>query len=116
MPSNPSPNPPQPMSVAPPAANAMNNGAPGAAAGAAAQPGFPAPGSPAWGAMNRRRAELIRKKNREGSTPEERDEYERLQSGSRTPLEEAFPGPAADEDRLDRLEERLGEPSEERNE
>ena len=45
--------------------------------------GFPAVGTPEWGLMNQRRAELIRKKNRQGLSPEEQAEYERLQRLSR---------------------------------
>lgn len=96
MPLNPSPDAPQPASPSPPAAaNATSNGV----RGAATPPDFPAPGTAAWGVMNRRRAELIQKKNREGLTMEELDEYQRLQRGSQIALEEAFPGTAADEAR-----------------
>ena len=98
MPLNPSSEPPQPASPAPStAANATNNGVCGATTEAATQPDFPAPGTAAWGVMNRRRAELIHKKNREGLSPEEQDEYDRLQRGSQIALEEAFPGTAAEE-------------------
>jgi hypothetical protein len=54
---------------------------------------FPAVGTPEWGRMNRRRAELIRKKNRLGLTEDEREEYDRLQRLSHAALEEAFPRP-----------------------
>jgi hypothetical protein len=74
---------------------------------AADQNGSPAIGSEAWGQMNQRRAELIRKKNRQGLTPEEQGEYERLQSRSRAALQAAFPSPSADDERLDKLEARL---------
>jgi hypothetical protein len=40
---------------------------------------FPAVGTEEWGLMNRRRAELIRKKNRQGLTADERAEFEGFQ-------------------------------------
>lgn len=55
---------------------------------------FPASGTPEWGQMNRRRAELIRKKNRRGLSPDEQIEYERLQRLSHEALEAQFPRPS----------------------
>jgi hypothetical protein len=52
---------------------------------------FPEVGTEAWGRMNRRRAELIRKKVRGELPEEEREEYEALQRGSLEKLERAFP-------------------------
>jgi hypothetical protein len=56
---------------------------------------FPIIGTPEWGRMNQRRAELIRKKNRKGLSPEELVEYERLQRLSHEALEAHFPRPSA---------------------
>lgn len=69
---------------------------------------FPAIGTEEWGIMNRRRAELIRKKNRQALTPEELSEYESLQRQSQAALEQCFPAPPGNGERLDRLEARLG--------
>jgi V8-like Glu-specific endopeptidase len=63
-------------------------------------------GTEAWAVMNRRRAELIRKKNRGGLSPEELPEYERLQRLSQATLEKAFPAPTAGEEDLERIEAR----------
>jgi len=83
----------------------------------ASVPEFPAVGTDAWGLMNRGRAELIRKKNRQGLTVEEEAaEYERLQGLSQSALEKAFPGAPVDEARLDRMEARLRTASEGRQE
>ncbi len=60
-----------------------------------------------WGLLNQRRAALIRKKNREGLSADEREEYEKLQSISFQALEATFPGPPGGEERLDRIEARL---------
>ena len=57
---------------------------------------------------NRRRAELIRKKNREGLSPDERAEYEKLQSLSQAALERAFPASTVGDEALARIEARLG--------
>ena len=57
---------------------------------------------------NRRRAELIRKKNREGLAPDEVAEYEKLQSLSQAALERAFPASTVGDEALARLEARLG--------
>ena len=79
----------------------------GQSAGAEGAGDFPAVNTEEWGRMNRRRGELIRKKSREGLTPEEQKEYERRQQLSRAALEEAFPAPDGEEDRLEQLEARL---------
>jgi hypothetical protein len=55
---------------------------------------FPAVGTPEWGRMNQRRAELIRKKNRKGLSSAEQIEYERLQRLSHDALETQFPRPS----------------------
>jgi hypothetical protein len=52
---------------------------------------FPRVGTPEWGRMNRRRAELIRKHIRGELTAGERDEYETLQRLSLAALEASFP-------------------------
>jgi hypothetical protein len=54
---------------------------------------FPAIGTPEWGQMNRRRAELIRKKLRGELNEAEWNEYERLQRRSLEALDSAFPLP-----------------------
>jgi hypothetical protein len=59
---------------------------------------FPAVGTPEWGQMNQRRAQLIRKKNRQGLSPDEQVEYERLQALSHEALETNFPRPALHSD------------------
>ncbi len=66
---------------------------------------FPAPGTEKWGLMNRRRSELIHKKNRQGLTAEEQAEFERLQRLCFAAIEEKFPPPVVDEDGLKRLRE-----------
>lgn len=76
---------------------------------------FPAVGSQAWGAMNRRRAELIRKKVRlgvESLSEEERREYEWLQESSRRSLEAAYPACQADRELIRSLKEQFGITSE----
>ncbi len=65
------------------------------------------PGTREWGLMNRRRFELIRKKNREGLAVEERQEFERLQQLCFSILEESGPEPLVDEEGLRRLRESL---------
>lgn len=57
--------------------------------------------------MNRRRANLIRKKNRQGLTAQELEEFERLQHASHAALEAAFPRPSVDEDSLRQLRQNL---------
>jgi hypothetical protein len=59
---------------------------------------FPAIGTPEWGQMNRTRADLIQKKNRQGLTTEEQAEYERLQRLSHEALEAQFPRPVTGKD------------------
>lgn len=83
---------------------------------AIAELGFPAVGTEAWGQMNRRRAELIHKKNREGLTEAEREEFEQLQRLSHAALERAYPRPPLDTGTLARLEESLHAASESREE
>jgi hypothetical protein len=58
---------------------------------------FPATGTADWGQMNRRRADLIRKKLRGELTEAERRQYEWLQRKSREALDAAHPrtGPGA---------------------
>ena len=68
---------------------------------------FPKPGTLEWGKMNQRRAELIRKDVSGTLSDDERTEYEYLQSQSLAALDEAFPYPKEDEDRVRALEERL---------
>jgi hypothetical protein len=68
---------------------------------------FPAVGTEEWGVMNRRRSELIRKKNRQGLTAEERAEFERLQRLCFAAIDERFPPPPIDEEGLKRLRESL---------
>jgi GNAT superfamily N-acetyltransferase len=69
---------------------------------------LPTPGTEAWAAMNRRRADLIRKKNRGGLSPEEQLEYLKLQHLSQAALERAFPAPTGVDDELARIEASLG--------
>jgi hypothetical protein len=68
---------------------------------------FPAVGTEEWGLMNQRRSELIRKKNRQGLTADERAEFERLQYLCLSAIREKFPPPVVDEDGLKRLRESL---------
>jgi len=56
---------------------------------------FPAVGTPEWGQMNQRRAELIRKKVRGELTGAERREYEWLQRKSLEALDAAHPRAAS---------------------
>jgi hypothetical protein len=76
------------------------------------QDDFPQVGTEAWGLMNRRRAELIRKKLRGELTAEEQQLYETLQRRSLEALEQAFP-PGNNEESL---EDREKSPSEEAHE
>ena len=64
-------------------------------------------GSSEWQALNDRRADLIRRKNREGISEQEREEFERLQRIVRTVLDKQCPLPSVDTARLDQIEERL---------
>ena len=68
---------------------------------------FPDVGTEEWSLMNRRRSELIHKKNRQGLTPDEQAEFERLQRLCLSAIRERFPPPAIDEDGLERLRESL---------
>lgn len=68
---------------------------------------FPAVGTEEWGLMNRRRSELIHKKNRQGLTAEEQAEFERLQHLCLSAIREKFPPPPVDDDGLKRLRESL---------
>lgn len=68
---------------------------------------FPKPGTPEWGKMNQRRAELIEKHIAGTLTEAERIEFDDLQRLSLAALVEAFPYPTRDEERERALEERL---------
>lgn len=82
-----------------------SSGDPDAPATVEVNDSFPAIGTEAWGLMNRRRSELIRKKNRQGLTAEEQTEFERLQRLCFAAIDERFPPPVVDEDGLKRLRE-----------
>jgi hypothetical protein len=71
--------------------------------------GFPTPGSPEWGRLNRRRGELIRRKVRGGLSPGEDEELEWLQRETLAAVDRAFPRPPVDFRALAELEERLKE-------
>ena len=60
-----------------------------------------------WGRMNRRRAELIFKKNRGDLQDAERSELEQLQTLSRSRMQREFPGPTLIDEKLKRIEEGL---------
>ena len=60
-----------------------------------------------WASLNRRRAELIRKKHHKGLSSDELAEYERLQHLSQAALERAFPAPTVGDEALARIEARL---------
>ena len=68
---------------------------------------FPEPGTAAWAVMNRRRAELIWKKNEEGLSQDEWPEYRRLQRLSQIALQRAFPASTVGDEALARIEARL---------
>jgi hypothetical protein len=68
---------------------------------------FPTPGSPAWSYMNRRRADLIRRKVRSALSPAEEEELSRMQKESLAAVERAFPRPPVDLRALTELEMRL---------
>ena len=57
--------------------------------------------------MNRRRAELIFKKNRGQLNDAECSELERLQAFSRSRMQREFPAPTLIDERLKRIEEHL---------
>ena len=97
-----------PSAVAP-SPGSLDNGAPQAVptGDTRAEADFPEPGTEAWAGMNRRRAELIRKKNRGGIAPDEQAEYERLQRLTQVALERTFPAPTVGDEALARIEARL---------
>jgi hypothetical protein len=68
-----------------------------------AQDERPTPGSEAWGQMNQRRWELIRKKNRDGLSESERSEFDSVQRLSQAALERTHPRPSHDLQTLNRL-------------
>jgi hypothetical protein len=68
---------------------------------------FPVPGTPEWGKMNQRRAELIDKKVYSSLTAEEEAELEELQRKTREAIDKAHPLPPSDLAALRRLEEEL---------
>jgi hypothetical protein len=72
----------------------------------------PSVDSEAWVVMNRRRGELIRKKNRDGLTDAEQVEYDQLQELSLEALEKAFPRPISLMDKLMQLRAKLDAESE----
>ncbi len=73
---------------------------------------FPSNDSQTWGMMNRRRAELIRKKVYQGDnslSSDERREFEWLQEMSRNALREAYPSPTGDRALIESMKARLRE-------
>lgn len=70
---------------------------------------FPAPGTPEWGRLNRRRGELIRRKVRSGLYRAEEEELEWLQRETLAAVDRAFSRPPVDLRALAELEERLKE-------
>jgi hypothetical protein len=72
---------------------------------------FPAPGTPAWGHFNRRRAKLIRQRVRNGLSPSEEEELEWLQRETLAAVDRAYPRPPARLAELAELERRLQERS-----
>ncbi len=60
-----------------------------------------------WTRMNRRRAELIFRKNRGRLNNEERAELESLQAISRSRMQLTFPGPTLIDEKLEKIEEHL---------
>jgi GNAT superfamily N-acetyltransferase len=68
---------------------------------------FPKPGTVAWDQMNRRRGELVRKKNRQGLNDVENAEYESLQRLVQTVLDRRFPAPSNWDERIARIEKTL---------
>ncbi len=68
---------------------------------------FPTPGSPAWSYMNRRRAELVRRKVRSALSPAEEEELSRMQRESLAVVDRTFPRPPVDLRALAELEMRL---------
>lgn len=55
--------------------------------------GFPSPGTPAWGRLNQRRADLIRQKVRGTLSPQEERELEWLQRETLAAVDRLFPRP-----------------------
>ena len=70
---------------------------------------FPRPGTVEWGQMNRRRAELIRKKLSGLLEGAERAEYEELQRQSLAAVDEIYPLEPPDEERERQIEAQLRE-------
>ncbi len=68
---------------------------------------FPLPGTPEWGLMNQRRAELIDKKVKASLTAAEDAELEELQCKTREAIDKTCPLPPSDLARLRQLEEEL---------
>jgi hypothetical protein len=68
---------------------------------------FPVPGTPEWGRMNQRRAELIDKQVCSSLTAAEEAELEELQRKTREAVDRAHPLPPSDLATLRRLEEEL---------
>ncbi len=68
---------------------------------------FPVPGTPEWGLVNRRRADLILREVRGDLSPAEREELERLQRETLAAVDHAFPRTPADPGALADLERRL---------
>ena len=64
-------------------------------------------GSPDWLSLNARRSELIRRDEYEGLTPAERGDLDRLEVLSGAKVDQTFPVPPANHERLDQIEERL---------
>jgi hypothetical protein len=70
---------------------------------------FPKPGTPAWNHFNRRRAELIRSKIREGLSCSEERELAWLQRETLAAVDRAFPRPPVNLHDLTELEMRKKE-------
>jgi uncharacterized protein (DUF433 family) len=70
---------------------------------------FPPVGTDAWGQMNRKRAELIRKKIQGGLSAAEQEQYETLQRRSLEALERASPRSSGDHASANRAEARSQE-------
>lgn len=69
-------------------------------------------GSERWHQLNKRRAELIFKKNRGGLTEPERTEYEHLQQLCGEAIERAFPRPKLSPEQLALIQKALDSPTE----
>jgi hypothetical protein len=70
-------------------------------------PSFPVPGTPEWGRMNQRRAELIDKQVDSSLTAAEQAELKELQRQTREAIDKTHPLPPPDLAALRRLEEEL---------